>query len=166
MKRSAVVFLNFTLLMAMPGLAVAQQSLPQQDQVQVQNQMRAQGGQPVTGSGLMTPEEREQLQDRMRSAGSQQERQAILDEHRLKMADRARAQGVNPESIEGLPSSSGDDPRSRRIQGQPSAAPQGRGAGPAVAPAQGTGMGAGPATGAGRGPQQPVPGQRDRAGVR
>lgn len=166
MKRSVVVFLNLTLLLAVPGLVAAQQSSPQQGQMQGQGQMRAQGSQAMAGSGLMTPEEREQLQERLRSASSQQERQAILDEHRLKMADRARAQGVDPESIEGLPSSSGDDPRSRRIQGQPNAAPQGRGAGPAAAPGQGTGMSTGPATGTGRGPQQPVPGQQDRAGVR
>lgn len=137
-----------------------------QEQMQSRNQgqMRDQGGQPMAGSGLMTPEEQEQLKERVRSAGSQEERQAILDDHRLKMADRARAQGMNPESIEGLPSSSGDDPRSRQIQGQPTGAPQGGASGPASAAGQGTGMNTGPGTGTGRGPQQPVPGQQDRAG--
>ncbi|WP_150995162.1 hypothetical protein [Marinobacter sp. JB05H06] len=178
MRRSAVLFMNLTLLLALPGMVAAQQSSPQQGQMQGpsagqaqgqaqmqnqnqgQNQMRGQGRQPMAGSGLMTPEEQEQLQERIRSAGSQEERKAILDEQRLKMADRARAQGMNPESIEGLPSSSGDDPRSRQIRGQPSGAPQG----PASAPGPGVGVNRNPATGTGRGPQQPVPGQQDRAG--
>lgn len=155
MKPSTVFFVNLTLLLALPGLVVAQQVSPQQGQMQ---------GQAMVGSSLMTPGEQDELRERIRSAGSQEERQAILDEHRLKMADRARAQGMNPESIEGLPSSSGDDPRSRQIQGQPSSMPQGAGAGPATAPGRGTGMNTGPATGTGRGPQLPVPGQQDRAG--
>lgn len=153
MKRATVLSLSLTLLTTLPSLVAAQQALPQQGQSQAQ-------GQPVAGSGLMTPEEQAQLRDRMRSAASREERQSIMDEHRLKMADRARAQGLDPESIEGLPSFSGDDPRSRQIRGQPTGAPQDGAGGPAVAP----GMNAGPATGTGRGPQQPVPGQQDRAG--
>ncbi|MDX1553329.1 MAG: hypothetical protein R3198_11950 [Marinobacter sp.] len=168
MRRSAVLFMNLTLLLALPGMVAAQQSSPQQGQMQGQgqmqnqgqNQMRGQGRQPMAGSGLMTPEEQEQLQERIRSAGSQEERKAILDEHRLKMADRARAQGMNPESVEGLPSSSGDDPRSRQIRGQPGGEPQG----PASAPGPGVGVNRDPTTGTGRGPQQPVPGQQDRVG--
>lgn len=149
MKRATVLSFSLALLSVLPSQVVAQQ----------QGYSTAQG-QPMVGSGLMTPEEQEQLRERIRAAGSEQKRQAILDEHRLKMADRARAQGMNPESIEGLPSSSGDDPRSRQIRGQPTGAPQGGAAGPAGAP----GMNTGPATGTGRGPQQPVPGQQDRAG--
>ncbi|MFO7995366.1 MAG: hypothetical protein R6U69_14580 [Marinobacter sp.] len=133
-------------------------------QNQGQSQMRDQGSQPMAGSGLMTPEEQEELQERIGSAGSQEERKAILDEHRRKMADRARAQGMNPEGIEGLPSSSGDDPRSSQIRGQPTGAPQGGASGPASGAGQGAGMNTGPGTGTGRGPQQPVPGQQDRAG--
>lgn len=166
MKRATVLFLNMSLLMALPGLLAAQQTAPQQAQGQMQNQqqMGNQTGQSVAGAGLMTPEEHDQLQERIQLAGSQEERQAIMDEHRLKMADRARAQGLNPESIEGLPSSSGDDPRSLQIRGQPNSVPQGSGAGPATAPGQGRGINTGPATGSGSGPQLPVPGQRDRAG--
>lgn len=137
MRLSAVLAMNLSLLLAQPGIASAQ-----------------------PGSGLMTPEEQQQLQERIRSAGSQDERQAILDAHRLKMADRARAQGMDPESIEGLPSSSGDDPRSRQIRGQPGGVPQD----PASAPGPGVGVNPGPTTGTGRGPQHPVPGQQDRAG--
>ncbi|WP_155939893.1 hypothetical protein [Marinobacter sp. HL-58] len=125
-----------------------------------QQQMGNQGGQPVAGARLMTPEERDQLQERVRSAGSQEERQAIMDEHRLKMADRARAQGMSPEEIGGLPSSSGDDPRSRKIRGQPNAGGQGGASGPA----SGAGQGAGMSTGQGAGRQQPVPGQQGPAG--
>lgn len=164
MKRATILTVNLTLLLSVPGLVAAQQTSPQQGQVQGQSQPQMQGqpqgqrqseprgqaqgqmrdrqpmgtpgGQPMVGSRLMTPEEREQLQERMRSAGSPEERQAIMDEHRLKMADRARAQGRSPEEIEGLPSSSGDDPRSRKIRGQPNAAPQGAGSGPASAAGQ------------------------------
>ncbi|MCL7944138.1 hypothetical protein [Marinobacter sp. ATCH36] len=157
MKRTAVLPLSLALVIALPGLVMAQQASSQQGQSQMQ-------GQPVVGSGLMTPEEQEQLRERIGAAGSHEERQAILDEHRLKMADRARAQGMDPQSIEGLSSSSGDDPRSRKISGQPTGAPQGGAAGPATAPGQGMGINTGPATGTGRGPQQPVPGQQDRAG--
>lgn len=168
MRKSAVLVMNLTLLLALPGMVAAQPlSSPSgqmqgqnSNQMQSQTQMRAQGRQPMAGSGLMTPEEQEQLRQRIRAAGSQEERQAILDEHRLKMADRARAQGMDPQSIEGLPSASEDDPRSRQIRSQPSGAPQG----PATAPDPGIGVNTGPATGTGRGPQQPVPGQQDRAG--
>lgn len=152
MKRVTVLSFSLTLLV-LPSQVLAQQEAQQQGYRQAQ-------GQPMVGSGLMTPEEQEHLRERIRSAGSEEKRKAILDEHRLKMADRARAQGMNPESIKGLPSSSGDDPRSRQIRGQPTGAPQGGAAGPAGAP----GMNTGPATGTGRGPQQPVPGQQDRAG--
>ena len=122
--------------------------------------MRNQGAQPVAGARLMTAEEREQLQERVRSAGSQEERQAIMDDHSLKMADRARAQGIDPNQIEGLPSSSSDDPRSRQIRGQPGAGASGADA----SPGQGTGMNTGPGAGAGRGPQQAAPGQQNPAG--
>lgn len=136
MRRSAVLAMNLAMLLALQGMVAAQ-----------------------PGSGLMTPQEQEQLQQRLGSASSQGERKSILDEHRLKMADRARAQGMDPQSIEGL-SSSSDDPRSRQIHGQPSGAPRS----PATAPGPGVGVNAGPTTGTGRGPQQPVPGQQDRAG--
>lgn len=149
MRKTTAV--SLALLLTMSGIVAAQQ-------------VQGQGSQPFAGAGLMTPEEQDRLRERLRSADSEERRQAILDDHRLKMADRARAQGVNPGEIDGLPSSSSDDPRSRQIRGQPGASPQGA-AGPAMAPRQGTGLNTGPATGTGRGVRQAVPGQGDRAGA-
>lgn len=145
MRKTTAVLASLALLLTMSGIVAAQQ-------------VQGQDGQPFAGAGLMTPEEQDRLRERLRSADSEERRQAILDDHRLKMADRARAQGVNPGEIEGLPSSSSDDPRSRQIRGQPGASPQG-------APGQGTGLNTGPATGTGRGVRQAVPGQGDRAGA-
>ena len=50
--------------------------------------------QQVYGSQLMTQEERDELQARMRAAPSEEEREQIREEHHLKMQEHAKERGV------------------------------------------------------------------------
>ena len=49
---------------------------------------------PIYGYRMMTPEERDTYREKMRSARSAEERQAIRDEHHAAMVDRAKERGV------------------------------------------------------------------------
>jgi hypothetical protein len=70
------------------GLALAADPQPGQTGAQAQRQER------VYGSQLMTPQERNEYQARMRAAKTAQERQQIRMEHHKAMQERARQQGV------------------------------------------------------------------------
>jgi hypothetical protein len=110
-----------------PGLsAVAQTTAQTQKQAQAQAQTQAQTQERIYGSQLMTPQERNEYQQKMGTLKTQQERDQLRSEHHAKMQDRARERGVT------LP----DAPPA-----------QGKGAGPRAGNAPG--MGAGPGPGAG-----------------
>jgi hypothetical protein len=81
---------------------------------------------PVYGSQLMTPQERLEYRNRMRSMKTQEERNAFRLEHHRKMQERAKERGVS------LP----DDPPAN---------------GAGMGPRRGVGMG--PSMGGGRGRQ-------------
>lgn len=60
-------------------------------------------GQPIAGYKMMTPEERQEFRDRMEALDSAEQRQAYRALHRDRMAQRAKAQGMDLEDIEDLP---------------------------------------------------------------
>jgi len=84
----------------------------------------------IYGSQLMTPEERSAYRDRMRSAKTAEEREAIRAENHKKMSERAKERGVT-------------------LPDEPPAAGMGRGMGPG---GMGQGMGPGGGMGKGMGP--------------
>lgn len=77
---------------------------------------------PVYGWQLMTPQERTQYREKMRTLKTREERQAFRREHHKQMQERAKERGVK------LP----DEPR-----------PHGNGMGPGNGMGQGNGMGPG-----------------------
>jgi hypothetical protein len=72
----------------------AQQQSRQQDQSRSQVH-RDSDGQPIYGEQLMSQQEREQYSERIRSAGTQEERARIREEHRREISTRAEKQGVS-----------------------------------------------------------------------
>lgn len=72
-------------------------------QSEMGTQVNDRDGQPVFGYPMMTQEEREQFHEEMRSLDSAEERQALREEHREEMMERARARGMSVEDIENLP---------------------------------------------------------------
>jgi hypothetical protein len=72
----------------------AQQQSRQQDQSRSQVH-RDSDGQPIYGEQLMSQQEREQYSERIRSAGTQEERARIREEHRREITTRAEKQGVS-----------------------------------------------------------------------
>jgi hypothetical protein len=59
-----------------------------------------QAGADVTpGWSLMTPQEREEHRERMRSMQSHEECQAAMEQHRTRMAERARERGAKPPAM-------------------------------------------------------------------
>ena len=83
---------------------------------QVQTQER------IYGSELMTPQERNAYQNRMRATKTEQEREALRLEHHRQMQERARAQG---KTLPDMP-------------------PAGMGPGSGMGPGMGPGSGMGP----------------------
>ena len=75
------------LVLAAPALAQDQD----RDQDRAQEQIR---DQDMSGSQLMTPEEREAYRARMRNATTAEERERIRAEHHGQMSKRAQEQGV------------------------------------------------------------------------
>lgn len=63
------------------------------DQTKATQQTQAQDQERVYGSELMTMQERSEYQARMRTAKTQEEREAIRLEHHKQMQERAKAQG-------------------------------------------------------------------------
>ena len=87
----------------------------------------AKKAQPIYGSQMMTPQERNEYRARMRAAKTREERDAVRAEHHKVMQERAKERGVT------LP----DQPRT--------------GSGPGKGPGSGMGPGAGMGPGSGMG---------------
>ncbi|HMY78686.1 MAG TPA: hypothetical protein PLT98_08060 [Thauera aminoaromatica] len=93
---------------------------------------------PVFGAQIMTEQERVEHRERMRAAGTPEEREQLRLEHHKQMVERARERGVT------LP----DEPPMRGGMG----AGAGMGAGGGMGPGGGRGPGAGMGLGGGMGP--------------
>jgi len=79
--------LTLSLCMALGLAAPAMAQMQSRDQMQMQDQDR------VYGYELMTPQERNEYQTRMRALKTEQEREAFRLEHHKKMQERAKVQG-------------------------------------------------------------------------
>jgi hypothetical protein len=119
---AAVAVMAAAMLMMTATLFAAEQATPKSE--------------PIYGYRMMSDQERNEYRERMRTARSGQERQAIRDEHRKLMEARAKERGVT------LPG-----PRGPRAGG-----PGPRGGGPGAAMGPGAGMGPGGGMGPGKGP--------------
>ncbi|MBO6851395.1 MAG: hypothetical protein JJ867_13185 [Marinobacter sp.] len=133
MNTKSIVAVSIAVLLSVPvSAAFAQGNSPgSKDQMQspmqerAGAQMRDRDGQPMMGHGLMTPEEREQYRDRMRSMNSAEERQAFREQHHQRMVERARAQGLDPETVGDLPATAAGDQR-RQMQEREGMDPKGK----------------------------------------
>ena len=121
MRRHLVMTTAFAFALLVPAVAGAQTATSD--------------GPPVYGSQLMTEQERQEHQQRMRNAPSDEERQQLRVEHHNRMQERARQQGVT------LP----EEPPARGM-----GAGRGMGMGRGKGSGQGRGMGGG---GQGMGPK-------------
>lgn len=121
MKRNSLIAAAITAGMAITAGTSALAQTTSQTQTQTQTQTKAQ--ERVYGSQLMTAQERNEYQQRMRELKTQQERDQFRTEHHAKMQERAKERGVK------LP----DEPPM-----------QGKGAGPRDGSRPGMGQGAGP----------------------
>jgi len=112
----------------------AQPAEPAAERVQAQEQ--------VYGWQLMTPEERQAFQGRMRNAATAEERARIRAEHHAQMQVRARERGVTlPDTP--APRGRGEGASPGKAKGAPAAGPRGPGQGPAAG-SRGPGRGKGP----------------------
>ena len=97
MKHASIVALTLGFSLALPAFAAgrapdrqdAREETPAAQQAQAQTETRER----IYGYELMTPEERLEYQNRMRSLRTQEEREQFRLEHHRLMQDRARAQG-------------------------------------------------------------------------
>lgn len=115
-----------TLLAALAALTLAGTSAQAQDQTRDQAQDRTQQtlrDQDMYGYQMMSPAERDEYRNRMRTATTAEERERIRAEHHERMVQRARERGIT----------------------LPEAPPAGRG--PGMYPKPGPGMGPGPGGG-------------------
>ncbi|WP_372998917.1 hypothetical protein [Marinobacter sp.] len=110
MKHFKVLSISVALACAVPltaAFAADEQKMHDNMGKGMQNEMRTQSkdqdGKPVFGYPMMTPEERDQFHEEMRSLDSAEERQALREQHREEMIERARARGMSVEDIENLP---------------------------------------------------------------
>jgi len=85
MKHVSMLTLSLCLAMGISAQAVAQ--------TQTQSQTTQQTQERIYGYELMTPQERNEYQDRMRATKTEQEREALRLEHHKQMQERAKAQG-------------------------------------------------------------------------
>lgn len=117
MKSRSTLAVSLGIATALGGsIALAQQGQSQNPvgsgmMEQQRSQMHDQDGQPVAGYRLMTPEERAEYQEKMQSMDSAEDRQAYREQHRQRMMDRARAQGLEPDAVNGLSGLSANDQR-------------------------------------------------------
>jgi len=81
--------LVLSLCMALAGHAYGADPARSRDTQQTQTQAQEQ----AYGYELMTPQERNEYQTRMRATKTEQEREALRLEHHKKMQERAKAQG-------------------------------------------------------------------------
>lgn len=101
------------------------------------------------GSGLMTDQETRDYRQRMRGAKTIQEKKQIDSERRATIQERARIQGVDPQTGAPLTGTGGVTmPRNAPDIGEG----QGVGVGPGMGEDQGMGEGMGPGMGEGMGP--------------
>ncbi|MCL2635629.1 MAG: hypothetical protein FWD50_03235 [Betaproteobacteria bacterium] len=99
---------------------------------------------PIFGWQLMTEQERIEQRQKMLSAKTPEERDAVRNEHHQKMLERARQQGVTlPETAPA------------QGMGQGRGLGRGQGMGPGRGRGQGQGMGGGPGMGNRLAPRQP-----------
>lgn len=84
--RFFIISVLMVVLSLLSGFAMA----AEQEQSQVMEQEQEQ----MFGSQLMTPEERIEHRDKMRSLKTQEEREAFRLEHHKKMLERAKEKGV------------------------------------------------------------------------
>lgn len=135
----------------------------------------ARKSEPIYGYGMMGNDERNDYRRRMREARSEQERQAIRDEHRKLMETRAKERGVTlPEPRGGRGPGAGPGPRgggkgpgygpgAGKGPGY-GAGGQGKGMGPGYGPGAGMGPGGGKGPGYGPGPRAECPAGQDCPG--
>lgn len=76
------------------ALAADQDQVRDQIQDQTQDQDQIQQQDRIYGSQLMTQQERLEFRERMRAAGSAEEREQIRQEHHQRMQIRAKERGV------------------------------------------------------------------------
>jgi hypothetical protein len=101
MKKSTIKWISATVL-ALTAVSFAATSAVAQTRNQVQQLQRDQERrqEPIYGSHLMTPAERNAYQMRMRELKTQDEREAYWFAHRYWMQERARAQGITlPDAV-------------------------------------------------------------------
>ena len=89
------------------GSDQARQAYQQQHEQKMQQRALRQGvdlvppGQgPVYGGALMSVQERNEFREQLRQAGSQEERNALMAQHRELVQERARALNMNVEDVE------------------------------------------------------------------
>lgn len=85
MKQFSMLAFSFCAAIGVSAQAAAQTQTTQQ--IQMQDRER------IYGSELMTSQERNEYQNRMRALKTEQEREAYRLEHHKKMQERAKAQG-------------------------------------------------------------------------
>lgn len=93
--------LGLTLMLPMSYSFAQDQDMDQtrdRMQSQTQDQMMDRDGYPISGYGMMSEQEREQFREQMRVMTPEQ-RQGLRQEHRERMVERARAQGVDIENL-------------------------------------------------------------------
>lgn len=97
MKHASLFALSLGLTLTLPALAVGRapdrQETREDTQAAVPVQAQAESRERMYGYELMTPEERMEYQERMRSLRTQEEREQFRVEHHRLMQERARAQG-------------------------------------------------------------------------
>lgn len=92
MQKSTFVLPALTVAMCMM-LGINTSIAADEAQARQKTQAKAQKGEVVYGSQLMTREERAEYHARMRSLKTREEREAFRMEHHQKMQERAKAQG-------------------------------------------------------------------------
>ena len=107
---SSVLTLVLAAAVSMAG-AIATFPATAQDQTQDRTQLRTR--EPIYGSQLMTPAEREAHWEQLRNMATEQDREAYLLQHHQQMQERARAKGIQ------LP----DEPPIRRMGPGPGPGP-------------------------------------------
>lgn len=113
---------------------------------------------PVFGAQIMTEQERAEHRERMRAAGTPEEREQVRLEHHKQMVERARERGVT------LP----EEPPMRGGMGPGAGKGLGAGMGPGAGRGPGAGMGSGAGPGSGMGPgggMGPQTGEGPRGGT-
>ncbi|NDP38373.1 MAG: hypothetical protein GZ093_06430 [Rhodoferax sp.] len=132
MTRLALVGAASLLAVGMSVSAMAQDQTRDKTQDQTRDQDRDRLQDPIYGSQLMTLQERNEYQAKMRGLKTAQEREAYRLEHHKQMQERAKVRGVT------LPET---PPGQRPVMGS----------GPGAGPGSGAGMGAGAGGGMGGG---------------